>query len=48
MGGGGACPLFMVSDMVPFEYCGCDGLTYSIIEPREYPYKPYRDFGACP
>jgi hypothetical protein len=48
----GACPLFMVTDMAPFQYCGCDGNTYSIIEsstqPREYPYRPYRHYGACP
>jgi hypothetical protein len=48
----GACPLFMVVDMEPFQYCGCDGNTYSIIEsstqPREYPYRPYRHYGACP
>lgn len=47
----GACPLFLVSELSPFEYCGCDGVTYSILggpETREYPHQPYRHFGACP
>jgi hypothetical protein len=47
----GVCPNFALSEPAPYEYCGCDGLTYSTIEspqPREYPYKPYRHFGACP
>jgi hypothetical protein len=47
----GACSLFLVSDMMPFEYCGCDGVTYAIVNsstsPREYPYKPYSHYGAC-
>lgn len=47
----GACPLFLVSDMMPFEYCDCDGVTYAIVNsstsPREYPYKPYSHYGAC-
>jgi hypothetical protein len=50
--GAGACPLFMVEDMAPFEYCGCDGVTYPALvgntnPPRESPYKPYRHYGAC-
>jgi hypothetical protein len=47
----GACPLFLVPDMMPFEYCGCDGVTYAIVNsstsPQEYPYKPYSHYGAC-
>jgi len=51
--GNGVCPGFAVSDLAPFQYCGCDGVTYAIADdvtnPQhyEYPYKPYRHFGAC-
>jgi hypothetical protein len=51
LGGIGICPIFAVSQLGRFEYCGCDGMTYSTIEvpqPREYPYRPYRHFGSCP
>lgn len=48
----GACPLFAVSDMAPWEYCGCDGVTYPIVNsstsPQQYAYKPYSHYGACP
>jgi hypothetical protein len=51
MGSGGVCPLYLVSDLAPFEYCGCDGATYAISsstsQPRQYPTKPYRHYGAC-
>jgi hypothetical protein len=53
MAGGGVCPTFAVSDLAPFQYCGCDGVTYSILESsdprgiREYPYQPYSHYGAC-
>lgn len=50
IGGSGICPTFEVSDLAPFEYCGCDGATYSTGggETRQYPYKPYLHYGACP
>jgi hypothetical protein len=42
------CPLFAVSDMAPFSYCGCDGVTYGLDATRGYPYLPYSHVGACP
>ena len=48
LGGNGICPLFAVSQVAAFEYCGCDGVTYPITNDLQYPYKPYRHFGACP
>jgi hypothetical protein len=48
----GACPLIAVSDMSPWEYCGCDGVTFAIVDsstsPQQYAYKPYSHYGACP
>jgi len=52
LGGNGICDTAAVSEFSPFEYCGCDGVTYSIIstptDARMYPYKPYKHYGACP
>lgn len=49
--GNGICPLFAVSDLSPFQYCGCDGVTYANVNEAtntlQYPYKPYRHYGAC-
>ena len=48
MGGNGICPLFAVADMSPISYCGCDGVTYSLQDWKQYPYLPYSHVGACP
>ena len=51
MVGPGACPFGTTS---PSQYCGCDGVTYSVVDSsdpwsmRQFPYKPYLHYGACP